>query len=261
MKKPRVLIYDVETAPLQVYAWGLFDQNIGLNQIKTDRHLLAWAAKWLGDKKVIYADQRAAKNVENDKKLVKSLADLLNEADVVVTQNGKKFDNKIVNARLAFHGLKPPGVAKQIDTCQLARKHFGFTSNKLEYLSDKLNTKYKKLSHAKFSGFTLWRECLAGNLAAWREMEKYNKHDVLATEELYTKLAPWGTGVDFNLYTDKLSRVCNCGGKYKRDGHSYGSAGKFQRYECTSCGHKTQDRGKANNLLSDEKLKSLKGKA
>jgi hypothetical protein len=257
----KVLIYDVETAPLLTYTWGLFDQNIGLNQVKTDRHMLAWAAKWLGARPsdVMYMDQRKAKKLEDDKKLVKSLADLIDEADVVVTQNGKKFDSKIVNARLAFHGLKPPSSHKHIDTCQLAKKHFGFTSNKLEYLSDKLCTKYKKLSHPKFSGFNLWRECLAGNLDAWKEMEKYNKHDVLATEELYTKLAPWGTGVDLNIFDPSLVNACSCGStRWRRNGHAYYAAGKFQRYQCVSCGAERQDKGLGNNLMSKAKRAALK---
>lgn len=259
---PRILIYDIETAPILAHVWGLFDQQIGLGQVKTDRHMLSWAAKWYGEpaSKVMYQDQSKAKRIEDDKALVKALGELLDEADIVITQNGKKFDNKIVNARLAIHGLPPPSPAKQIDTLALAKKHFAFTSNKLEYMSDKLNTKYKKLKHAKFSGFSLWNECLKGNKAAWAEMKKYNIHDVLATEELYEKLAPWGTGVDFNVYSESLVNKCNCGGtKFKHNGHQYSAAGKFRRFKCLKCGANHQERGQANNLLSDDKRKSLKG--
>lgn len=28
-KKPRILYCDIETLPLEVWTWGLFDQNIG----------------------------------------------------------------------------------------------------------------------------------------------------------------------------------------------------------------------------------------
>ena len=98
--------------------------------------------------------------------------------------------------------MQPPSNFKQIDTLKLARKHFALTSNKLAYMTDKLCTKYKKLTHHKFEGFELWKECLDGNLKAWKEMEKYNKHDVLALEELYTKLIPWDSSVNFTLYGD-----------------------------------------------------------
>ena len=36
MKKPRILFFDIETAPMLGYMWSLWDQNLGLNQIKQD---------------------------------------------------------------------------------------------------------------------------------------------------------------------------------------------------------------------------------
>jgi hypothetical protein len=53
---PRVLTLDIETAPLESYTWGIWDQNIGLNQIKSEWTILSFSAKWLGEKKVIYGD-------------------------------------------------------------------------------------------------------------------------------------------------------------------------------------------------------------
>lgn len=251
----KVLVLDIETAPIEAYVWGLWDQNVGLNMIKKDRHMLSWAAKWLGSPEVLYKDQRGKTNIEDDKKLVKGLHALIDEADVLVTQNGKKFDIPIFSARCAIHGITPPSPFKHIDTCQLARK-FGFTSNKLEYLSDKLCVKHKKLKHKQFAGFELWEQCLKGNFKAWREMEKYNKHDVLATEELYTKLAPWGTGVNFNLFSDDTITRCNCGStRLRNKGYVYTASGKYQTFRCESCGlyHKGSE-----NLLSKEKRASLR---
>ena len=83
---------------------------------------------------------------------------LLDEADIVIGQNSKAFDIKKLNARFIIHGMQPPSSYRQIDTKILAKKHFNFTSNKLEYLSDKLNVKYKKQTKRKFSGFEMWKE-------------------------------------------------------------------------------------------------------
>ncbi len=49
--------------------------NIELNQIKNDWHVLSYAAKWLGDEesKIMYKDQRNAKDVSNDKEMLKDL--------------------------------------------------------------------------------------------------------------------------------------------------------------------------------------------
>lgn len=260
MKKPKILLFDVETAPILGYVWGLWENNLGLNQIKSDWHLLAWAAKWLGDppSKTMYMDQRKAKDISNDKEILKGIWKLLDEADIVITQNGKSFDVKKLNARFIINGFRPPSSYRHVDTKRLASKKFGFTSNSLAYMTDKLCTKYKKSSHAKFAGFDLWLQCLAGNIKAWKEMEKYNKYDVLSLEELYTKLRPWDNEINSDVYSDELHNRCSCGSKnYQKNGFAYTSTGKFQRYLCNSCGSET--RAKVN-LLSKEKKKSLKVK-
>jgi hypothetical protein len=256
---PKILIFDIETSPLISYTWGIWDQTVGLNQIKEDWYVLAWSAKWLDDapSKIMYKDQRGEKKISDDKKLMEGIWALLDEADIVVTQNGKAFDVKKLNARFILHGMRPPSGYRHIDTKVLAKKYFAFTSNKLEYMTDKLCTKYKKLSHKKFPGFSLWTECLAGNEEAWKEMEKYNKYDVLSLEELYKKMAPWDNSINFGVYNDKIEQKCSCGSEkelYKK-GFAYTANGKFQRYLCLDCGK--QHQGK-QNLLSIEKRKSLK---
>lgn len=258
MSKPKVLLFDIETAPILGHVWGLWENNVALNQIERDWHVLSWSAKWLDDppSKIMYQDQRKAKNVEDDSKLLQGIWDLLDEADIVITQNGRAFDQKKLFARFILTGMQPPSSFKHIDTKVMAAKHFKFTSNKLEYLSAKLNSKYKKLKHEKFSGFELWRECLAGNVDAWNEMEKYNKYDVLALEELYKKLVPWDGGVNLSLYREDTAHVCTCGSEdHKKNGYLYTNVGKYQRYKCLECGAETRDR---ENLFSEVKRGSLK---
>jgi len=255
---PKVLLLDIETAPILAYVWSLWDQTVALNQIKEDWFVLSWCAKWLYDSpnKTMYMDQRNAKNIEDDSKILKEIWKLLDDADVVITQNGKKFDIKKLNARFILNGMKPPSSFAHIDTHQIAKKVFGFTSTKLEYMSNKLCTKYKKSKHAKFSGFELWRECLAGNLEAWKSMEQYNRYDVLSLEELYTKLRPWDSSVNFNLYHDEEDYICNCGSKeFQRRGFAYTKVGKFQRFCCLSCGSWSRS---AINEFSKEKKLSLR---
>lgn len=238
--KPRVLIVDIETAPILAYSWGIWDQNIGLNQIQQDWYILSWAAKWLDSKDVQQMDQRKAKHIDDDKQILRRLWTLLDLADIVITQNGKSFDVKKINARFIANGMKPTSSFKQIDTKLLAKKHFGFTSNSLEYMSDKLCTKYKKLKHKKFPGMELWTECLKGNKKAWKCMAEYNIHDVLATEELYKKLIPWDNSVSFSVYGD--NPVCTCGSTdFYKNGFFYGSTGRYQRYSCKKCGSEFRD--------------------
>lgn len=258
MSKAKVLILDIETAPILASVWGLFDQNVSLDMIERDWFIIAFSAKWLGDpaSKTIYMDQRSARDMEDDSRLLKKVWKLLDEAHVVLTQNGVKFDLRKLNARFVEQGMPKPSSYRNIDTLKIAKKHFGFTSNKLAYMTNKLCTKYKKLEHKKFPGFQLWKECLKGNKEAWKVMEKYNKYDVLSLEELYTKLAPWDSSINLNVYNDKNFNVCSCGSKEMvNKGYHYTNLGKYTRYKCKKCGAET--RGKVN-LFSQAKKNSLR---
>lgn len=228
----KVLVFDVETAPITAYVWGLRDQNIALNQIVKDWHVMAWGAKWLGQNKIYYADL----SQNRERELLTAIWDLLDQADVVITQNGKSFDSRKLNARFIHYGMTPPSPYRHIDTYLLVKQAADFTSNKLEYLTDKLCVKYKKLSHNKFPGMTLWTECLKGNKVAWKEMRKYNIHDVLSTEELYERIKAWGPKNMPKLYS--APATCSiCGSRAQRRGPVKGKP-KLRRLQCQNptCG-------------------------
>ncbi len=257
-KSPRILILDIETLPLETYTWGIWDQNIGLPMIKNDWSILSWAAKWLGDppSKVMYADQRDSKDVRNDKKLLKGIWDLMNEADVIIGQNSNSFDNKKLNARFLLNGFPPPTGYKKLDTKVIAKKYFALTSNRLEFMAEKINKKYKKLSHEKYPGFAMWLAAMAGDKKVWPVLKKYNVHDVLATEELFQTFVKWDPSINFNIYREDEDHVCSCGSKeFKLNGYAYTAAGKFQRFVCKECGKESRSK---TNLLSKEKKQSLR---
>lgn len=256
---PKILTLDIETAPLYGAVWQLWQQNVGLNQIKDEWFLLSYSAKWLHEpaSEVMYEDLEGTVHTQDDSALLKSLWDLLNECDIVLTQNGKKFDVKKINARFILNGFQPPSSYKHIDTLQIAKSNFGFTSNKLEWMTDKLCTKYKKLTHGKFAGFELWKQCLLDNPEAWKEMRDYNINDVLSLEELYSKLAPWDhKHPNFNLYSDSEKEICRCGSdNIVEYGYHYTGLSKFQRYRCNDCGAETRDR---KNLFDKEKMSNIR---
>jgi predicted RNA-binding Zn-ribbon protein involved in translation (DUF1610 family) len=253
---PRIGVIDIETCPIEAYTWGLWKVNVGLNQIKTEWTILSVSWKWLGDKRTHYIDTSKEDDPRNDYNLLSQLWEVLNEADIIVAQNGVKFDIKKINARLLASGFPPYRPIKVVDTMLAAKAHFGFTSNKLEWMSNHL-TDAPKSRHAKFPGFELWLECLAGNHKAWAEMKKYNKQDIIATEALYLRLRPWIVGHPnvAQYYDDTEVRCPKCGStELVEDGEVHTQVSTYKRYKCFECGGFSRSRYTIN---SKEKRRSL----
>lgn len=250
MKGPKIVTIDIETSPIIAQVWGLYDNNVALNQVLEDWKLISFAAKWHHIKDVIQYDVGKV----TEERLVSELWYILDAADIVVGQNSNKFDIKKINAKFEEYGWRPPSSFQKIDIMLLAKKHFGFTSNKLEYVAKKFNKKYKKLKHNEFPGQELWNECRKGNPKAWRAMRKYNIYDALATEERYDSIKKWDNTVNFNVYYDEPT--CTCGNtKFSKNGYCYTSTGKYQRYECSKCKSELKSH---QNLLKGGVLRGVK---
>lgn len=259
MTKPKILVIDIETCPLESYTWGLWEQNVGVNQIKVEWSILSYAAKWLNERKIIYQDTggRGKAKVRDDKTLLGEIWKLLDQADIVVGQNVQRFDVKKINSRLILNGFPPYSPIRVVDTLLSAKRRFAFTSNKLEWISQNDLTKTKKRVNRKFAGFDLWKECLNDNPAAWKEMKLYNCDDVKATEEYYAKLRPWiDNHPNMGGFTDSSDSVCpKCGSAdQEKRGFALTNGGKYQRYQCLNCGG--WSRGKVM-LMPLDKRRSL----
>lgn len=253
---PRVLCFDIETLPLESYTWGLFDQTVGLNQIKTDWAMLSIAAKWLGDDEVWYEDTSKKSTIRDDKDMIAKLCALLDEADIVVGQNVKKFDLRKIRARALMHGLQPFREPLVQDTMLMARSIGAFTSNKLEYLTANL-TDAKKSKHQKFPGFDLWLGVMHGNPEAWAEMKAYNIQDVISTEELYLKLRPWVRNHPnmAHYYKDDHVRCPRCGSVnvYPTE-VEYRGVSEYQGYCCRDCEGHSRSRYTLNSKTKRKNL-------
>lgn len=241
--KPKALVLDIETRPMTAYLWSLKDQYVNLNQIKTDWNINAWGAKPFNTsvKTIEYKDLRNSKDMGNDKPILERLWTLIDESDYIITQNGKAFDWPRIKARFILNGMNPPSHFQHIDVYK-ELKDVGFTSHSLEYLTNKLCKKYKKLSHPKFSGLKLWIECDKNNLEAWKEMELYNKHDVFSTEELLQVTLKWLPKVAYKL-SNPVAICEKCGGKtFTSNGVRTGTKTPYIRRYCRSCGELYQER-------------------
>lgn len=249
LKGVKILYFDIETAPTLGHVWGLYEQNV--IAVEKDWYMLCWAAKWSGSREVITAAlpdfPLYKKDKENDREVVKALWKLLDEADIVIAQNGDGFDIKKANARFIQHGLLPPTPYKTVDTLKVARRYFKFDSNKLNDLGKYLGVGQK----IQTGGFTLWKGCLQGDLKAWKKMIRYNVQDVILLEDVYLKLRPWmTTHPNLNLYRHSVYNCPNCGSNQtEKRGLVHTRASSQQRYHCRSCGAWSQGSLKGTGVI------------
>lgn len=183
--EPRVLIVDIETMANLVWEWDVKPRAYYLDpkMIVQHKRTISFAAKWLGERKVLYFSE-----FHHDREtMVQAAWDLLDQADAVVGYNSKRFDIKHLQTEFLLEGLGPPSHFQQIDLLQVVRREFLFGSNKLEAVADRVGIGHK-LEH---EGMALWLKVEAGDRKAANRMRSYNRQDVKLTERLFNVLRPW----------------------------------------------------------------------
>lgn len=246
----RILHLDIETAPHKVYSWGLWNQNINIQNIVEPGYTMCWAAKWHGKKKIMFNSLHKS----SEQEMLVEVHDLLSEADVVTHYNGTKFDIPTLNKEFVLNDMLPPDPFHQVDLLRTARSRFRFPSNKLDYIAQALGLGSKH----KHIGMGLWHGCMAGDSKSWKTMEKYNKQDVILLEDVYLKLLPWiQQHPNHAMYIDSDRPVCpNCGSSHVvMKGTETTSTMTYQRYRCQDCG--TPIRGRKNIGSKQQKDSTL----
>ena len=234
---PRILLLDIETAPMEVYVWGLYKQYIPHDNIIKDWCMLSWVAKWLYDDEMKSDLVTAEEAIDrNDKRIVQSIHKLLDDADIIVGHNLDRFDDRKIKARFITNGIEPPSPYRTVDTLKVTRREFALPSYKQAYL-----TKYfgltNKINVSEFGGFDLWKNCVTGNEEALRTMLHYNKYDVIGLEELYLKVRPYIKNHP-NLGVLMDEDTCpNCASEHleETDSTYFTTANKFPVYRCLNC--------------------------
>lgn len=225
----KVLALDIEVSPAVCYTWGLWDQRISIDQIVEPPRMMCFSARWLDqDQCMFFSEFHHSRN-----EMIRKAHELLSECDVLLTFNGKSFDNKHLSREFLLAGLSPPVPYQHIDLYLVARRQFRFISNKLDNLLKELGLEGK----VKHSGFTLWKRCLGGDPDAWEEMKEYSMRDSDALVEAYDKLLPWIPAHPSKALIDGAGRCTRCGSDdVVNRGHAYTGQSKYLQYNCLKCG-------------------------
>lgn len=232
-RKPKILIFDIETGPNLAYVWQCYETNVHPKGMVEHSKVMSWAAKWLGEDDIMVD---CCEKDPTDERICRTLWAVVNEADIVVAHNGQAFDTRSMNTRWVYYRMLPPSPSKIVDTLKIARAVFRFQINKLDYIAQYLGIG-EKFSH---EGFELWLKCLHGDPEAWKNMREYNKKDVALLEQIYIRLRSWDKkhpNVAL-MYNDDVRRCIICGGTEFQDipQPSYTGVNSFPTLRCKNCG-------------------------
>jgi hypothetical protein len=233
LKGVKIVLFDIETAPIKTYTWSKWQTPISDNQIIDDWFILSWSAKELFDNKT-YHMVLTPEEVKDgdDKRITEGLWKVFDEADILIAHNLKKFDKKKANTRFLKHNLYLPSSYKDIDTLIEARKNFAITSNRLDYLAQFFGIEGKQDTPKG-----LWNDCMEGDEEALTMMWKYCNQDVKVLEDVYLRLRPYMTShPNINLFIGSTEPKCKaCGSSDLKQINDYYTT--VQIYEGFRCGH------------------------
>lgn len=231
-----ILFLDIETLPLEVYVWGLKNNDyIQPRNIVKEWSIACWSAKWIFDSKTygqVVTSQEAIDRKDNS--ILEGIWKLMDKADIIVTQNGKEFDLKRLNTKFVLAGFPPPMYYSHIDTLVVLRSKFAFSSNKLDYVNEVLGIDQKSPMEMED-----WIGCTRGQEESLKKMLRYCKRDVGIHEEMYLKIRPWiSPHANLGIYADADKDCCpNCQStELKWNGRYSTAVGIYDAFRCMSCG-------------------------
>lgn len=225
----RLLTLDIETKPLTVHSWGLWDQRIGINQIIDGGGLLSWAAKFHGERKVHFASEWE----DGERGMARRMHALLDEADAVLGWNSDKFDVRWLNAIFAKHGMARPSPFVKVDLMKSVRHFLYLPSYKLDFVAGYLGVGRK----VRTGGFELWADVMAGDEKAQAHMRRYNIADTKLAEAVFDKLRAKGWIKGLPNHAVDGGHVCpHCGSeKLQARGWQHTKTRRYQRFQCKTC--------------------------
>lgn len=170
MRPARVLLFDIETTNLAA------DFAV----------LLCVGYKWLGEKKVYCPaiDFSTGNHIRAEKALLKAFMPVLEEADVLVTYNGKRFDVPFLQAKALEHGYNALPNTSHVDLYWTVKHAMRISRKSLQNAGYFLGLSNEK---TPVEG-KIWVKAMLGDAGALRYIVKHCKADVRVLEELYYRL-------------------------------------------------------------------------
>ena len=232
MTSPRILVFDLENTPGLGYFWGsTYDTSI-IEVVEPSR-VMCWGAKWRGDQKSkiqfrsTFHDGRQA--------MLEGIAELLDEADAVVSYNGDRHDTPHITTEFMREGITVPSPYREIDLYKVTKRRLKLHSNRLNFASQQFHIG-QKVDH---EGFPLWLKCMEGDEKAWAQMKRYQIGDVVLADDycdFLLPLLPASMLPNHAVGADGLTCPRCESTKVQKRGFERRGLSMFQRFQCQGCG-------------------------
>lgn len=225
----RLLTIDIETRPMESRHWGLWQQNIGITQIRKPDGMLCFAAQFDGERKVHFASQWG----DGEREMVKAAHRLFDEADVVMGWNSDRFDIPWIQRCFIEQKLAEPAPFKKYDLMRVVKRKARLPSYKLDFVAQWLGVGRK----LRTGGFDLWDDVLAGDARAQDKMRRYNIQDTRLTGAVYDELMARGWASPPMNQSVRGGFVCpHCESeRLQARGYEETLTRIYQRWKCLAC--------------------------
>jgi hypothetical protein len=240
-----ILYWDIETSPCEGYFWSTGEQYVNYKQIKKGKETKIITIQYMfeGDSKPQYLTWNKTKEGFDDSEMIEFfITNIMRKFPqdklIIVGQNHKAFDHKILNERAKTLRLTPPihNMVK-IDTYKSSKQTFKTASHGLDYRSEQYG-----LGGKLPTSLQLWIDIVEGRKTPEEEMVPYGLKDVTDLRTIFWNDLPYYETLPTPLESLLLKAQAKClkCESYKKPKYDLEPCrvDKKAGYECLNCGDK-----------------------
>jgi DNA polymerase elongation subunit (family B) len=209
----KLLYWDIETSPQLFYGWGTGETYLSYKQVKrnTETKIITIQYMWEGDSSPSYLEWDDNGETFDDSEMVEDfivnvLRSVPAEELVVIGQNHKAFDHKILNERAKIQRLTPP-VHNMIkfDTLKTSKQSFRTNSHSLDARS-----KQYFLGGKEQTDLSTWVDIMERRTKPKKILIPYGLKDVTDLRSVFWNDLPYIEQVPAPLEKIMLQAMAKC---------------------------------------------------
>jgi hypothetical protein len=196
-KRITVGVFDLETSYVRARVWDAGKQWVSAEQIMDKRQIITAQFLYSLTNKPEYSMWTKTKTGFDDTEVLNWISDKLNTCDIVIAQNGKGFDYKVLQERLMIENLPPIEIDFMIDTLTASRSSVKSFSHSLDHQSKQLGLGGKIKMNMQD-----WIDIIENGVSPKKKMVPYGLKDTTDTDEVFWRKLPY-----YNLPKSTINKI------------------------------------------------------